>query len=101
MGLDSDSLRGGRYGDRIPVGGGVCDIFRTRPDRLWGTTPSYTMGTGSFPGVKRPRRGVEHQPPSSAEVKERVDRLYSVLAFMACSKVNFISFLPFLTQALD
>jgi hypothetical protein len=33
---------------------------------------SYTMGTGSFPGVKRPGRGVDYPPPSSAEVKERV-----------------------------
>ena len=33
----------------------------------------YTMGTGSFPGVTRPGRGVHHQPPSSAEVKERVE----------------------------
>jgi hypothetical protein len=39
---------------------------------------SYTMGTGSFPGVKRPGRGVDHPPPSSAEVKERVQLyLYS------------------------
>jgi hypothetical protein len=30
------------------------------------TTP-YTMGTGSFPGVKRPGRGVEHPPSFSAE----------------------------------
>jgi hypothetical protein len=34
---------------------------------------SYTMGNGSFPGVKRPGRGVDHQPPSSAEVKKRVE----------------------------
>jgi len=34
---------------------------------------SYTMGTGSLPGVKRPGRGVGHLPPSSAEVKERVE----------------------------
>jgi len=27
------------------------------------------MGTRSFPGVKRPGRGVDHPPPSSAEVK--------------------------------
>ena len=33
---------------------------------------SYTMGTGSFPGVKRPGRGADHPHPSSAEVKERV-----------------------------
>jgi hypothetical protein len=36
------------------------------------------MGTGSFPGVKRPGRGVDHPPQSSAEVKERVELyLYS------------------------
>ena len=23
---------------------------------------SYTVGTGSFPGLKRPRRGVDHPP---------------------------------------
>ena len=35
---------------------------------------SYIMGTGvSFPGVKRPGRGVDNPPPSSAEVKERVE----------------------------
>ena len=33
---------------------------------------SYTMGTGPFPGVKRPGGGVDHPPPSSPEVKERV-----------------------------
>jgi hypothetical protein len=36
------------------------------------------MGTGSLPGVKRPGRGVDHPPPSSAEVKERAELyLYS------------------------
>jgi hypothetical protein len=28
------------------------------------------MSTGSFPGVKRPGRGADHPPPSSAEVKK-------------------------------
>jgi len=44
-----------------------------------GTHPaSYTMGTVSFPGVKRPGRGVDHSLPSSAEVKETVELyLYS------------------------
>jgi len=52
---------------------------------------SCTMGTGSFPGVKRPGRGIDHPPPSSAKVKERVELyLYSPLwAFVACSGVNF------------
>jgi len=39
---------------------------------------SYTIGTGSFPGVKLSGRGVHHPPPSSAEVKEIVELyLYS------------------------
>jgi hypothetical protein len=39
---------------------------------------SYTMGTGSFPGVKWLGRGVEHPTTSSAEVKKRVELyLYS------------------------
>jgi hypothetical protein len=39
---------------------------------------SSTMGTGSFSGVKRPGRGVDHPPSSSAEVKERLQLyLYS------------------------
>ena len=33
---------------------------------------SFTKGTGSFAGVKRPDRGADHPPPYSAEVKERV-----------------------------
>ena len=40
--------------------------------------PSYTMGTGSFPGVKRPGRGVDHPP-----------HLAPLWAFVACSRVNF------------
>jgi len=39
---------------------------------------SYTVGIGSFPGVKRPGRGVDYPPPSSATVKEKVELyLYS------------------------
>ena len=38
---------------------------------------SYTMGTGSFLGVKRPGSGSDHPPPSSAEVKEGDLYLYS------------------------
>jgi len=41
-------------------------------------TASYTTGTGPFPGVKRPGRGVDHPLPSRAEVKEKVELyLYS------------------------
>jgi hypothetical protein len=58
-------------------GGGK--IFRSRPERPWGP-PSllYNGYRVSFPGVKRPGRGVDHSPPSSDRVKERVELyLYS------------------------
>jgi hypothetical protein len=53
-------------------GGG--EVFRSRPDRPWGL-PSllYDGYRVSFPGVKRPGRGVDHPPPSSARVKETVE----------------------------
>ena len=36
-----------------------------------GTHPaSYTMGTGSFPGVKRPGRGVDHPPHLASRLKK-------------------------------
>ena len=34
---------------------------------------SYTVGIGCLPGVKRLERGVNHPPPTNADVKERVD----------------------------
>jgi len=48
---------------------------------------SCTMRTVSFSEVKRPGCGVDHPPPSSADVKGRVE-LYStpLLAFVACSR---------------
>ena len=45
---------------------GEGEIFRTRPDQIWGLT-HFSV---SFPGVKR---SVDHPPPSSAQVKERVE----------------------------
>jgi hypothetical protein len=66
----SDSLRVGRSWDRIPVEARFTAPVQTDP----GAYPaSSTMGTGSFPGVKQPGRDVDHPPPSSAEVKERVE----------------------------
>jgi hypothetical protein len=54
-----------------PNGG---EIFCIRPDRLWGPPSPLYSGYGvSFPGVKQPGHGVDHPPPSSAEVKERVE----------------------------
>jgi hypothetical protein len=55
----SDWLRAGRFGNRIPVSGRFIAQVQTGP----GAHPvSCTMGTGSFPGVKRPGRGADHPP---------------------------------------
>jgi len=60
----------------------VCVCGRSGIESRGGGDPgvhpaSCKMGTGSLPGVKRPGRGVD-PPPSSAEVKERVELyLYS------------------------
>jgi hypothetical protein len=57
MGRYSDSLRAGRSGDRIPVGESFTAPVQTGPD----VHPvSYTVDTGSFPGVKRQGRGIDH-----------------------------------------
>ena len=66
----NNSLRAGRSGDRIPVGARFSAPVQTSP----GAHPSsYTMGNGSFLGVKLPGRSVDHPPPSSAEVEGRVE----------------------------
>jgi hypothetical protein len=51
---------------KIPVRARFFAQIQTGP----GSHPaSCTMGIGSFPGVKRPGRGADHPPPSSAEVE--------------------------------
>jgi hypothetical protein len=71
----STPLRAGRSVGRIPVRARFSAPIQTGP----GAHPaSYTMCTWSLPGVKRSGLGVDHPPPSSAEVKERVELyLYS------------------------
>ena len=66
-------------------------IFRTCSDQLWGPPIlPYNRCRVSLSGVKRPGRGVNHLPPSSADVKERVEYTFTSLrVFMAYSRVNF------------
>jgi hypothetical protein len=61
-----DWLRAERSGDRIPVGARFFTNVQTGPGAH---LASCTMGTESFSGVKRPGRGADHPPPSSAEVE--------------------------------
>jgi hypothetical protein len=70
---------------------GGCEIFRTRPHRSWGS-PSllYNGYRVSFPGVKRPGRGVDHPPPSSAEVHERVELYLYLYRTVHCATVQVI-----------
>jgi len=52
---------------------GWGEIFRTVQTGPGAYPASYTMGTRSFLGLKQLGCGVHHPPPSSAEVKERVE----------------------------
>ena len=61
-GLDgpgTESLWGARFSAHVQSGPGAY------PD-------SYTMGTGSFPGLKWPGRGADYPPPSKCRDHERV-----------------------------
>ena len=75
MGRSRSVVIATRYGLDGPGIETRCGPYFPHPPRpALGTHPaSYTVGTGSFQGVKRPGRGVDHTPPSSAEVKERVE----------------------------
>jgi len=67
------ATRYGLDGPGIESGWGG-EIFLALSDRPWG--PPSLLQNGyrvSFSRVKRPGRGVDHPPPPSAEVKERVE----------------------------
>ena len=66
----TDLLRAGPSGDRILLGTRFSSPLQTGSVAH---PASYTMGTGSYPGVNQRGRGVDHPPLSSAEVKERVE----------------------------
>ena len=55
----SNSLQAGRSGEGRPAGARFSAPVHTGP----GANPtSYTVGTGSFPEVKRPESSVDHPP---------------------------------------
>ena len=77
----SDYVMGWTIQGSSPGWGEGFFCFPECPDRSWGP-PSrlYNGYQVSFPGVKRPGRGVYHAPQSSTEVKERVE-LYAFPPF--------------------
>jgi hypothetical protein len=80
MGQDSSDGIATRYGLEGPGIETRCTARFSAPVQTGPEAhpPSYTVGTGSFPGVKRSGSGVDHLPSSSAEVKERAELyLYS------------------------
>jgi hypothetical protein len=84
-GLDGPAIEsrwGARFSASVQAGPGAYSAY-------------YTMVAGSFPGVKRPGRGVDHPPPYSAEVKERVELypLFPLRAFVAYYRVKFTHFI--------
>jgi hypothetical protein len=86
VGRDSDSLRAGRSADRILVQARFSAPVQTGP----GAHPaSYKTGTGSFPGIKRPRRGVNHPSHLAPRLKNRAIPLLPLCAFMTSNRVNF------------
>jgi len=73
----SNLLHAGQSGVHIQVG---VEIFCTHPNQLWGSPNLLDDGYRvSFPGVKRVGCGINHPPPSSAKIKERVE-LYLISA---------------------
>jgi len=61
------TLRAGRSGDWIPMGARFSTPVQTGPVAH---PDSYTMGTGYFPGLKRPGRGDDHPPHLQQRLKK-------------------------------
>jgi hypothetical protein len=69
----------------------------------WAQPASYTMGTGSFLGVKQPGRGVDHPPHLAPRLKKELR--YTVifpLGLRGCSKANLpLLLIMYSTQFLE
>ena len=89
----ASSLWAACSGHRIPVVTRFFAPIQTGP----GAHPaSYTMRTGSFPGVNRPRRGVDHPPHLVQRLKKDYGYISPPLwAFVMCSTLNFIFYFTF------
>jgi len=67
--LYTDWLRIARFGDGIRMRAKFSAVFQTSP----GAHPAFfTMGRVSFPGVKSPGRGVDHQPQLAPKLNKEL-----------------------------
>ena len=103
MGRDSSVGIATRYGLDRP---GIESRWEARFSAPVQTGPgaypaSCTMGTGSFPGVKRPGRGADHPTPSKCRGHERVGLYlyspsgpsWSVIGRISCITICVVDFL--------
>ena len=82
--------RYGLGGPEIESQGGGCRFSAPLQTGCEAHPASYTVGTGAFPGVKRPGRGVEPPPHLAPRLKKsRAIPLLLLWAFVACSRVTF------------
>jgi len=72
----SDSPWPGRSGDRIPVEARFSAPVQTRPGAHHAF---YTMWTGSFKGVGRPGRGIDHPPALATRLKKENSHTFTPL----------------------
>ena len=96
MGRDNSVVTAGRSGDRIPVWARISAPVQTGSGAH---STSHTRSTGSFPGVKRPGRGL-HRPLHLAS-RLRKESVIPFWVFVACSGVNFTLTLTFLYLQID
>jgi len=87
----SDLLRTGQSGDRSPVSERFFAPVQTGPGAY---PPSYTIGTRSYPGVKRPERDVDHSPHLAPRlIKEQSYTSTPLWVFVTCYRVNILIYL--------
>jgi len=67
------------------------EICRTRSDRPWGPPSLLYMSSGSFTGVKRPGRGLDHPPHLAPRLKKDISTS-PLGCSIACKPTMTVSF---------